>query len=162
MSCLPKVQEAVAAARTAGFPIVWVVREHHPTGIDVEWTRQHLFANGGGSTLPGSIGAQLVNGLTCEKADLILVKRRFSAFMHTHLDSMLRRVGIKNLVLCGVQTPNCIRATAVDGMGLDYRVSVLADATASKSDTVQEANLEDMRCMGIEVHSTEEWTASLA
>lgn len=41
-----------------------------------------------------------------------------------------------------VQTPNCIRATAVDALGLDYDVLVLSDATASKSDAVQENNLE--------------------
>lgn len=46
------------------------------------------------------------------------------------------------MVLCGVQTPNCIRATAVDAMGLDYEVTVLSDATASKSEQVQENNLE--------------------
>ncbi len=41
------------------------------------------------------------------------------------------------MALCGVQTPNCVRATAVDALGHDYRVVVLADATASKSDAVQ-------------------------
>jgi nicotinamidase-related amidase len=60
---------------------------------------------------------------------------------------------VDSVVLCGVQTPNCIRATAVDALGLDYGVVVLGDATASKSDAVQENNLEgwhvtcDSRCM---------------
>ncbi len=45
-------------------------------------------------------------------------------------------------MLCGVQTPNCIRGTAVDAIGLDYEVAVLSDATASKSEAVQENNLE--------------------
>ena len=44
---------------------------------------------------------------------------------------------MKRVVLCGVQTPNCIRATAVDALGLDYGVQVLSDATASKSEAVQ-------------------------
>ena len=53
-----------------------------------------------------------------------------------------RRISAKTVVLCGVQTPNCIRATAVDALGLDYEVAVLTDATASKSEQVQENNLE--------------------
>ncbi len=53
-----------------------------------------------------------------------------------------RRLAIQTVVLCGVQTPNCIRATAVDALGLDYRVTVLSDATASKSKEVQDGNLE--------------------
>jgi nicotinamidase-related amidase len=44
-------------------------------------------------------------------------------------------------VVAGVQTPNCIRATAFDAMALDYRVAVLSDATAAKSSEVHEANL---------------------
>jgi nicotinamidase-related amidase len=35
---------------------------------------------------------------------------------------ILRRLGVKRVILCGVQTPNCIRATAVDALGLDYEV----------------------------------------
>jgi hypothetical protein len=52
------------------------------------------------------------------------------------------RLDIKDIVLCGVQTPNCIRACAYDGIALDYRVTVLSDATASRSLEAQEANLE--------------------
>lgn len=36
MACLPKVIEAVEAARAVDMPIIWVVREHDPSGIDVD------------------------------------------------------------------------------------------------------------------------------
>ena len=49
-----------------------------------------------------------------------MVKKRFSAFMSTGLDSALRRLGVTRVVMCGVQTPNCIRATAYDAVCLDY------------------------------------------
>ena len=74
------------------------------------------------------------------------------------------------MVLGGVQTPNCIRGTAVEAIGLDYQVRsmmtvhiviqlhmcsvhlwdglqcvVLEDATASKSEAVQENNLEGVQ-----------------
>ena len=45
------------------------------------------------------------------------------------------------MVVCGVQTPNCIRATAFDALSLDYNVIVPSDATASASQEVQQANL---------------------
>lgn len=54
----------------------------------------------------------------------------------------LCRLGIKKMVLCGVQTPNCIRACAYDGIALDYAITVLSDATASRSPEAQAANLE--------------------
>ena len=48
----------------------------------------------------------------------------------------------EHLVLCGVQTPNCIRTCAFDAISLDYDVTVLSDATASQSDAIQAANLQ--------------------
>ncbi|KAG1677393.1 hypothetical protein FOA52_010773 [Chlamydomonas sp. UWO 241] len=161
LDCLPRVQEAVAKARAAGVPVFWVIREHEPSGLDIEWTRKHLLESGDGSgagaTLPGSSGAQLIDGLSVEKGDHVLIKKRYSAFFHTHLDLMLRRLGTRSVVLVGVQTPNCIRATATDALGLDYGCIVLSDATASKSIEVQDSNLEDMRCMGLTIATTAEW-----
>ncbi|KAG2453927.1 hypothetical protein HYH02_002130 [Chlamydomonas schloesseri] len=163
MACLPKVQDALAAARAKSLPVIWVIREHDPSGLDIEYTRAHLLqAGGAGGTVPGSKGAELVEGLQVAPGEHVVIKKRFSAFLATHLDFMLRRLGVKRVVLCGVQTPNCIRATAVDALGHDYAVTVLADATASKSEAVQENNLEDMRCMGITTVTTAEWIATLS
>ena len=90
------------------------------------------------------------------------MKRRMSAFMNTHLESLLRRLGIDHVVLAGVQTPNCIRATATDAVCLDIpRVTVLADATASDTAEVQGANLFDMRNLGVWTPSVAEWAATL-
>eukprot|EP00200_Dunaliella_tertiolecta_P005431 CAMPEP_0202337386 /NCGR_PEP_ID=MMETSP1126-20121109/87_1 /ASSEMBLY_ACC=CAM_ASM_000457 /TAXON_ID=3047 /ORGANISM="Dunaliella tertiolecta, Strain CCMP1320" /LENGTH=163 /DNA_ID=CAMNT_0048927563 /DNA_START=95 /DNA_END=586 /DNA_ORIENTATION=+ len=163
MSCLPRVHKAVEAARSHSIPVFWVIREHDPSGVDIEYTRQHLVSKGGGAgaTLPGSEGAKLVNGLEVQKGEIVVIKKRFSGFFSTNLDLMLRRLGIKQVVLCGVQTPNCIRATAVDALALDYEVLILSDATASKSGAVQENNLEDMRCMGMKTVATQQWGASL-
>jgi Isochorismatase family len=55
-------------------------------------------------------------------------------------------------VLCGVQTPNCIRTGAYDGVSLGYHVTVLADATASKSQEVQDANLRGTICTAVAAH----------
>ncbi|GIL52601.1 hypothetical protein Vafri_8424 [Volvox africanus] len=161
MGCLPKVKEAIDVARARHLHVIWVIREHEPSGVDVEYTREHLFKDGLGSTVPGTKGAELVEGLEVRKGELVLVKKRFSAFLHTHLDLVLRRLRVRRVVLCGVQTPNCIRATAVDSLGHDYETLVLSDATGSKSEAVQGANLEDMRCMGIATPTVAEWAAGM-
>ncbi|EFJ49526.1 hypothetical protein VOLCADRAFT_59236 [Volvox carteri f. nagariensis] len=161
MGCLPKVKQAIDVARAKQMHVVWVIREHDPSGVDVEFTRAHLFKDGAGSTVPGTKGAELVEGLEVRAGELVIVKKRFSAFLHTHLDLVLRRLKVQRVVLCGVQTPNCIRATAVDSLGHDYETLVLSDATASKSEAVQDANLEDMRCMGIATPTVAAWAAAL-
>jgi nicotinamidase-related amidase len=60
-------------------------------------------------------------------------------FLHTK--KWICRKQIRTIILCGVQTPNCIRASAFDGISLDYNVIVSSDATASASKQVQDANL---------------------
>uniref|UniRef100_A0A0D9VER7 Isochorismatase-like domain-containing protein n=1 Tax=Leersia perrieri TaxID=77586 RepID=A0A0D9VER7_9ORYZ len=129
---LPAVTEAVVVARKRGIFIVWVVREHHHSGRDVELFRRHFYTDGKGLAVEGSEGAELADGLVIKESDYKLVKTRFSAFFATNLDSVLKTSGIKNLVIVGVQTPNCIRQTAFDAIALDYdKVSVILDATAA-------------------------------
>eukprot|EP00242_Pyramimonas_sp_CCMP2087_P013633 CAMPEP_0198197956 /NCGR_PEP_ID=MMETSP1445-20131203/1509_1 /TAXON_ID=36898 /ORGANISM="Pyramimonas sp., Strain CCMP2087" /LENGTH=181 /DNA_ID=CAMNT_0043867381 /DNA_START=171 /DNA_END=716 /DNA_ORIENTATION=+ len=162
MGCLPKVEEAVKYARQKNIPLFWVCREHCPTGCDIEVTREHLFLNGGkGTCVIGTEGAALVPPLTREQGDHYIAKKRWSGFFNTHLDSVLKRMGVTKLVLAGVQTPNCIRGTAYDAIALDYpQVVVLSDATASKSVEVQENNLQDMKDAGVKVITVEEWKSN--
>ncbi len=151
MNCLPKVIQAVETARKSGSPVIWVVREHLPSGMDVESCRKALFEDGRkGATVVGTDGAKLVEGLSVLDGEPVVIKRRWSAFFATHLDLLLRRLGIEHVVVSGVQTPNCIRATAYDAVALDYpRVSVLSDATASSTDQVQQSNLYDLAQAGV-------------
>lgn len=183
-ACLPRVQAAVYHARSTGIPVIWVLREHDPsgerpaaaapaggplhqapphppppTGVDVELFRRHLYAGPDpGPVTRGSPGAALA--IAAAPGELILVKTRFSAFFATPLDLILRRLGAERVVIAGVQTPNCIRSTAFDAVALDYpRVTVLAEATAAATQAVHDANLSDMRAVGIDTPSVAAWAA---
>jgi nicotinamidase-related amidase len=104
--------------------------------------------------------------LTCAPIRLpgeeTVVKTRFSAFHATALRADLAARGVTRLVLAGVQTPNCIRATAYDALALDVpTVVVLSDATAAATPFVQQANLYDLRVAGCDVFSVAEWAQSM-
>ncbi|KAG6487294.1 hypothetical protein ZIOFF_055880 [Zingiber officinale] len=116
---VPTVIQAVAAARERGILVIWVVREHDRFGRDVEHFRRHFYSNGEGPAVKGCVGAELADGLVIADGDYKLVKTRFSAFFATNLH-LLQGCGIKNLVVVGVQTPNCIRQTVFDAVALDY------------------------------------------
>lgn len=63
-------------------------------GDDVELTRRSLYVDAPGETapvVPGSFGAQLVEGLEPAQHEQTIIKKRFSAFFQTHLDMVLRR-----------------------------------------------------------------------
>lgn len=162
MACLPAVIAAVELARRKAVEIIWVIREHDPSGIDVELFREPMFRLGRSSTVRGTPGAELVAGLAVRPGERIVIKRRFSAFFDTELDRVCRRMGVGRVVICGVQTPNCIRGTAWDAIALDYpQVTVLSDATASSTDEVQQANLYDLRAVSVDTPTVAEWAAQL-
>lgn len=76
--------------------------------------------------------------------------------MQTELDFMLRRLGVEEIIVCGIQYPNCIRATVFDGISLGYDVTLLTDATGAKTQKIAEANIFDILNIGVNCIKTGE------
>lgn len=146
---VPTIRELLGLARTAGWPVIHVVREHRRDGSDVEAGRVSLFIQGTGVCVPGTDGARIIDELAPLPQEIIIRKRRFSAFFHTELDMVLRRLKVDTLLIAGTQYPNCVRGTAVDAMSLDYRTVVVTDACSAQSEAVAAANIRDIQNMGI-------------
>jgi len=154
---LMNVVEALQAARAAGMPVVHVLRRHRSTGIDVDMCRRELFERTGGFLVADTPGAEEPAVLKPIESEVVVAKTRWSGFLATDLDLVLRRMETRHIVLAGLQTPNCIRATAVDALSLDYGVTVLSDATGSRTADIQQSNLQDMTAMGAEVLATRQF-----
>lgn len=162
--CIPGAAATVPACtrlidncRQRNIPVFFVIREYRADGSDVEHTRYKSWFEGGRALSPGceaDIGPSMPEqfGL-CEK-DYLLIKPRFSAFFHTELDLMLRRLGINTVLLAGTTTPNCIRSTCYDAISLEYNAVVFSDCTSSVTDRIQQANLLDMANVGAQVISS--------
>ena len=113
-----------------------------------------------GVMAPDSTGINSIEdaeGLEPHAEDTELIKLRYSAFFKTGLDEMLKEDGIDTIVLCGTTTPNCVRATAFDGITYDYRTVVLEDLCSSNTEEIQRVNMEDMGRAGCQVMSSEEF-----
>ena len=93
-----------------------------------------------------------------DETDFHLLKPRYSAFFDTGLDLILRRKGIRHVILIGTTTPNCIRTTCYDAICLDYDVTVLSDCTSSATEEIQQSNLRDMANVGAKICSVTEFT----
>ena len=65
-----------------------------------------------------------------ESGDIIVRKVRVGAFSTTDLDAQLRERGVDTLILAGISTSGVVLSTVRDASDRDYRVIVLADATA--------------------------------
>ena len=95
------------------------------------------------------------------ESDYCIYKPRFSAFFHTSVDLVLRRLGVDTVILAGTTTPNCVRTTCYDALSLDYDVIVLSDCTSSVTDEVQRANLSDMQRIGAEIADVDTLAAKI-
>ena len=146
---VPVVRRLLDRARDRGWPVFHVVREHAPDGGDAEPCRRHLFRAGGGVCVAGTTVAAVVDELTPLPGERKLVKTRFSGFYRMSLDDELRALGVSTVLVAGTQYPNCVRGTAVDALYRDFRVIVVSDACSAQTPEVAEANIRDMRGMGI-------------
>lgn len=104
---IPAINKLIAYGRSKNWKVVWVTRDHRSSGVDVDAPRIPLFVEGKtGYCVPGTWGGALVDGLKPEKEDIMSPKFRNSAFFNTNLDLMLRRMGVRTVVLAGTQYPN--------------------------------------------------------
>ncbi len=146
---IPAIRKFLDYGRKNDFIIIHIIRLHHQSGIDVEMTRRHLFKKGKPYCVPGTKGAEIVSELEPHEEDYIINKTRFSAFFGTGLDTLLRSLKVNEVYITGTQYPNCIRATAVDAMSLDYNTIVCTDCCSAASVEVAKANIRDLKNMGI-------------
>jgi nicotinamidase-related amidase len=157
---IPQIQSVLAEFRRRSLPVFHVLRVHRPDGSDVEIIRQELFHKQPFAVM-GTHGAAVIDELTPQKGEYVLTKTRMSAFIGTELDLMLRTLGIMSLVICGIQTPNCIRTTVFDGIACNYPVVLVDDATGASSEEVHRANIRDMQNIGVRIIKTANLTALL-
>lgn len=129
------------AARAAGIPIVFV-RTHHSAATNsrrwlsrTSWTKPagHATQPEPGvvdSCLPGSSGADFY-GVAPEASEPVVTKHRYSAFIGTDLDLILRAQGVHTLYFSGVATEICVESSLRDAVCYDYDVVLVSDCCAS-------------------------------
>ena len=123
-----KINELTRGLRGAGADVIWVRQEFeddmHDAFLEMRDKGIRKYAR-------GTSDCQLVTGLDVQPGDEVLIKKRYSAFFGTDLDARLARRPVSHLVLAGVNTHACIRATAVDAYQRDWRILFAVDCIAS-------------------------------
>ncbi|MEU2348058.1 isochorismatase family protein [Modestobacter sp. NPDC049651] len=135
-------QQLVDAARAHGRPVVWTVVRYAPGLADAGLFARKVpalacFA----ADAPGGWG-ELV--LRPAAGETVLVKQYASAFAGTSLAATLHVAGADTVVVTGVSTSGCVRATAMDALNAGFRPQVVRQACADRTPAVHEANLADL------------------
>jgi ureidoacrylate peracid hydrolase len=135
--------QVLAAARAAGIKIVYLRMGYQPDlsdlGASDSVNRTRHLKLGVGQTIHAPDGREsrvlvrdtwdtdIVSELEPQPQDITLYKTRFSGFYQTQLDEILKKLGIKYLIITGVTTSICVDSTVRDAMFRDYLCVLLKD-----------------------------------
>ncbi|CAA0080178.1 Maleamate amidohydrolase [Halioglobus japonicus] len=133
--------QLIDAFHAADLPVVFTTVVYHNEG-QARVFRDRI--NALNVLTPDSDWVQVDARLDIRKDDILLEKQWASAFHKTELDAQLRALGVDSLVVTGLTTSGCVRATAVDGLQYDYRVVVPREAVGDRNPDAHEANLFDL------------------
>lgn len=142
------------AARSSDVPVVHTCVRYAADGVDggvffrkVAGLRVFAADAADGPDGPGAIRPEVapVDG------EVVVVKQMPSAFFGTSLAGTLTAMGIDTVVVGGVSTSGCVRASVVDAMSHGFVPMVVADACGDRSDRVHDGNLEDLAAKYAEV-----------
>lgn len=119
-----RTNQLVDAFNKKGLPVIWVRQAFKPDLSDafLEMKDKDISV-----TIDGTRGAEFHPGLRKNESDPVILKKRYSAFFRTNLDTLLNGLGVERMTIAGVNTHACIRMAAIDAYQRDYRVTIATD-----------------------------------
>ena len=140
-------QALVAAAREQDVPVIWTQHGFRDaTDAGVFATLRDFLKEGG--LRKGTWGYELHADMDAQPDDWYVEKNRLSGFFATNLDLILRGLNVDTVLICGVLTNQCVKATAVDANFRDFRPIVVKEATGTTVPHLHDPALE-MIAVGI-------------
>ncbi len=142
---IARAQTAIAAARAAGATVGYVrvaftdedfeaLPDEAPMARIKQMPREQMHADSPGTQVDGRVAPA--------EGDIVVRKTRVGPFLTTDLDEQLRARGVDTLLLAGISTSGVVLSTVRDAHDRDYRLYVLADATADPLPDVHAALIE--------------------
>lgn len=172
-------QRVIAAGRAAGVKIVYLKMGFRSDlsdlgDADAPNRIRHLFfgvgkdvqsPNGKPSRLlvRDTWNTEILPELAPKPGDIVLWKHRFSGFYETELDTLLKRAGVRTLIVTGCTTSVCVESTVRDAMFRDYSCVLLADCMAEPigGGSCHQASLLAMQTLFAWVSDTAEFVRAL-
>ncbi|MGH9088698.1 MAG: cysteine hydrolase family protein [Acidimicrobiales bacterium] len=162
---LETLAAATAAARNAGLPVVFVRVAFRPGAPEVS-ARNKAFAALASSPALGAMGegdplTAVHPALDPRPGEVVVTKRRVSAFAGSDLDVVLRSLDVTTVVLAGIATSGVVLSTLRQAADLDFGCTVLSDCCADADDEVHRVLLEKVFPRQAAVLTAAEWAGGL-
>jgi len=127
---IPNMQRLQAAFRAAGIEVLYttiesLTKDGRDRSLDYKITGFHVPR--------GSWDGKVIDEIAPAEDEIVLPKTSSSVFVSTHIDYLLRNLGVKQLVLSGLVTDQCVESAIRDACDLGYLVTLVPDACATYS-----------------------------
>lgn len=167
---LPNLQALLNAMRTAGRPIIHIVRIYKADGSNVDLCRRDLVEAGKPLVLEGSAGCELAPTIlptpdtklnpthllsggiqSFTSNEVAIYKPRWGAFYQTPLQDYLQSLGVSTLIFSGCNFPNCPRTSIYEASERDYRIVLVEDAVSG----LYEKGRTELNNIGVSLMTTQ-------
>lgn len=160
---LVPINTAITAARAATMPVIYVKVAFRPGSPEISPRNKSFSAykqpQAGLSPILSQM--EIHPAIAPHPTDIVVTKRRVSAFTGSDLEVILRAQGITHLVLCGIATSGVVLSTLREAADKDYQLTVLADGCADVDEEVHRVLLSKVFPRQAEILQIEEWITKL-
>ena len=152
------IKTAISTARKIKIPVIYVTitfRDGFPEisknnkSFSMIKERSDLFAN--------KKAMDIYPEIAPKPSDIVVVKRRVSAFTGSDLQVILRSQNIHQLILCGIATSGVVLSTLREAADKDYILTVLSDCCADNDEEVHKVLMEKVFPRQADVMTASEW-----
>jgi ureidoacrylate peracid hydrolase len=141
-TALPNMRRLQEASRAAGIEVIYTVIENLTAdGRD----RSLDYKISGIDVAKGSWDAKVCDDIAPGPDEMVLPKSSSSVFISTNIDYLLRNLGVRQLILCGVVTDQCVESAVRDACDLGYLVTLVPDACATFTEERQQASVRAIK-----------------
>jgi ureidoacrylate peracid hydrolase len=145
IAMIPNLTRLIEEGRRVGLTIIYIRTTHSDWTDTPSWIYRTSQKSGLSTCREGSWGAEFYDGISPLPSERVVLKHRYSAFINTDLNTVLRARGIQSVLVCGVATNVCVETTARDGYMYDYYVTMIDDCSAAYDAKLHMGTLENIR-----------------
>jgi len=145
MAMVPRLTRLIDEARQVGLTIVYIKTTHSEWTDTPSWIYRNSQRANLNTCREGTWGAEFYPGIAPLPSERVVIKHRYSAFIHTDLNTVLKAKNTQSVLVTGVATNVCVETTARDAYMFDYYVTLVEDCAAAYEPRLHMATLENMR-----------------
>jgi len=151
---IPAIVQILEVARRKRLPIIYTTNPRRADGFDLGVWNDKSYRSSDVVDVLGHRGNEIVAEVAPVDGDVFIEKRKPSAFFGTPLMSHLSMLRADSLILFGSTTSGCVRATAVDGISYDLKVTIPHEACFDRSQLSHKVALMDVHMKYCDVTDT--------